>query len=151
MLATALTACGPYQYYDGTGIHDATAAEVVGAWENIEGTHVVLRKDGTALIEKLDGEGFDFDYGWRLSGTGTWRLADASGGQTVRLTLTTQTRVESRSPEASSVGESSPQAPRIYTWFFHVDRDRHDEVRLFFFYGNPDTGNTYAMNHETGS
>ncbi|MFF0751958.1 hypothetical protein [Streptomyces sp. NPDC004267] len=89
----ALTACaGPDQYYEGTGIHDATAAEVAGGWENVEGTRVVLRKDGTALLEKLDGQGFDFEDDWRLSGTGTWQLAD--DGQVVRLALATRTRVE---------------------------------------------------------
>lgn len=55
VVSAALTACaGPYQYYEGTGLHDATAAEVAGDWENLEGTRVALRKDGTALLEKLD-------------------------------------------------------------------------------------------------
>lgn len=95
----ALTACaGPYQYYEGTGTHDATAAEVAGGWDNVEGTRMVLRKDGTALLEKLDGQDFDFEDGWRLSGTGTWQLTDDDGGQVVRLALTARTRVESRSP-----------------------------------------------------
>nr|WP_240798362.1 hypothetical protein [Streptomyces sp. S501] len=83
VLAT-LTACGPYQYYEGTGIHDTRAAEVAGGWENVEGTHVLLRKDGTALLEKLDGQDVDFDNGWRLSGKGTWQLTDNDGGQVVR-------------------------------------------------------------------
>ncbi|MFD6992463.1 hypothetical protein [Streptomyces sp. NPDC059943] len=95
---TVLTACGPYQYYGGTGLHDATPAEVAGVWDNIEGTRFAFRDDGTALLEKLDGQDFDFEDGWRLSGKGTWQLTDHDGGQEVRLALTTRTQVESRLP-----------------------------------------------------
>jgi hypothetical protein len=46
VVLAVLTACaGPYQYYDGTGIHDTTSAEVAGGWENVEGTRMLLRKD----------------------------------------------------------------------------------------------------------
>ncbi|MGW4549273.1 hypothetical protein ACWEN4_23310 [Streptomyces violaceorubidus] len=151
VVLAALTACaGPFQYYDGTGIHDATAAEVAGGWENVEGTRVVLRKDGSALLEKLDGQDFDFEDGWRLSGTGTWQLSDDDGGQVVRLALTARTEVESRSP-ATVTDTSTSESPSTYTWFFYVDRDQHDELKLFFFYGDPDIGNTYVMTRETGS
>ena len=44
---------------------------------------MVLHKDGTALLEKLDGQDFDLEDGWRLSGTGTWQLTDDNGGQVV--------------------------------------------------------------------
>ncbi|MFD7165431.1 hypothetical protein [Streptomyces violascens] len=146
-----LTACaGPYQYYEGTGIHDTTAAEVAGGWENVEGTRVVLRKDRTALVEKLDGQDFDFEDGWRLSGTGTWHLADGDGGQVVRLALTARTRVESRSPATVS-DTSAPEPPSTYAWSFYVDRNQHDELKLFFFSGDPDIGNTYVMSRETGA
>ncbi|WP_338672008.1 hypothetical protein V1460_03305 [Streptomyces sp. SCSIO 30461] len=151
VVLAALTACaGPYQYYGGTGIHDTTAAEVAGGWENVEGTRVVLRKDGTALFEKLDGQDFDFEDGWRLSGTGTWQLADDDGGQAVRLALTARTRVESRSP-TTATDTSASEPPSTYAWSFYVDRDQHDELRLFFFYGDPDIGNAYVMTRETGS
>ncbi|MFA3878678.1 hypothetical protein ABS735_34395 [Streptomyces sp. MMCC 100] len=146
-----LTACaGPYQYYGGTGIHDTTTAEVTGGWENVEGTRVALRKDGTALLEKLDGQDFDFEDGWRLSGTGTWQLNDDDGGQVVRLALTARTRVESRFP-ATATDTSAPEPPSTYVWSFYVDRGQHDELKLFFFYGDPDTGNTYVMTRETRS
>ncbi|MFB7512895.1 hypothetical protein [Streptomyces sp. NPDC056144] len=146
-----LTACaGPYQYYEGTGLHDATAAEVVGGWQNVEGTRVVLRKDGTALLQKLDGQDFDFEEGWRFSGTGTWQLIDDDGGQVVRLALAARTRVESRS-SATTTDTPTPEPPSTYTWSFYVDRDQHDELKLFFFYGDPDIGNTYVMTRETRS
>ncbi|WP_109000023.1 hypothetical protein [Streptomyces rishiriensis] len=151
VVLAALTACaGPYQYYEGTGVHDATTTEVAGGWENVEGTRVVLRKDRTALFEKLDGQDFDFEDGWRLSGTGTWQLTDGGGGQVVRLALTARTRVESRSP-ATATGTSPPEPPPTYAWSFYVDRDQHDELKLFFFYGDPDIGNTYVMTREPGS
>ncbi len=149
---TCLTACGgPYQYYGGTGIHDATAAEVAGDWENVEGTHVELREDGTAVLEKLDGEDFDFEDGWRLSGTGAWQLDDRKDGQVVRLALTARTRVESRSDATTAASTATPEPPSTYTWSFHVDRDEHDEVELFFFYGDPDIGNAYVMTREAPS
>ncbi|MER6471448.1 hypothetical protein [Streptomyces collinus] len=149
MVLAALTACaGPYQYYGGTGIHDATAAELAGSWENVEGTRVVLRRDGTALFEKLDGQDFDFEDGWRLSGAGTWQLADNDGGQVVRLALAARTQVESRS-SVTAADASTPDPPSKYAWSFYVDRDQHDELKLFFFYGDPDIGNTYVMTRET--
>lgn len=149
VLAT-LRACNPYQYYEGTGIHDTTADAVAGGWENVEGTRVLLRKDGTALFEKLDGQDFDFNDGWRLSGKGTWQLTDDDGGQVVRLALTARTRVESRSPSPAT-DTSAPEPPSTYAWSFYVDRDQNDELKLFFFYGDPDIGNTYVMTRETES
>ncbi|MFD6345522.1 hypothetical protein ACFWF9_12440 [Streptomyces roseolus] len=148
---SGLTACaGPYQYFEGTGIHDATAAEVAGGWENIEGTRVLLREDGTALLENLDGSGFDFEEGWRLSGTGTWRLVDPKGGQVVQLALTARTRVENRSaPTATAT--AAPEPPTSYAWSFSVDRDEHGELNLFFLYGDPDIGNLYVMTREPAS
>ncbi|MFJ6016761.1 hypothetical protein [Streptomyces sp. NPDC092952] len=164
--AVAATACaGPYQYYDGTGLHDATSAELAGNWKCVEGTRVALRQDGTAVVEKLDGHDFDFDDGWRLSGRGTWRLADSSGGQTVRLRLTDRTRVDRRPPGTSTgtpaptaptstapdSGTSDTDAPSTYSWSFYVDRDKRDAPVLFFFYGDPDIGNTYVMEREPAS
>ncbi|MGX1267340.1 hypothetical protein [Streptomyces phaeoluteigriseus] len=147
---SVLTACGPYQYYGGTGLDDAATTEVAGVWENVEGTRVAFREDGTALLERLDGQDFDFDDGWRLSGAGTWRLTDADGGQRVRLALTARTRVESRLPSPANE-HSAPEAPSTYTWHFYVDRDQHDELQLFFFYGDPDAGNAYTMTRGTAS
>ncbi|MEU3660345.1 hypothetical protein AB0E77_11360 [Streptomyces sp. NPDC032940] len=57
-------------------MHDATVAEISGTWTCTEGTQVALHRDGRAVFRKLDGADFDFDDGWRLSGTGTWRLTD---------------------------------------------------------------------------
>ncbi|MFD7068641.1 hypothetical protein ACFV97_15610 [Streptomyces sp. NPDC059913] len=163
--ATTVSCAGAAQYYEGTGLHDATVAEVAGGWKSVEGTRVVLRRDGTAVLEKLDGQDFDYDDGWRLSGRGTWRLTDTSGGQTVRLVLTDRTRVDRRppgtsaetpepgapEPDASEPGASGPEAPSTYAWSFHVDRDKRDAPVLFFFCGDPDIGNTYVMERGSAS
>ncbi|MEU7511890.1 hypothetical protein AB0B13_07745 [Streptomyces sp. NPDC042898] len=159
LVLVVLTGCaGPYQYYEGTGVHDATAAEVAGAWENIEGTRVVLRKDGTAQVEALDGSDFAFEDGWRLFGTGTWRLADEKGGQRVWLELTKRTKVTTRSPSPSPSPSAVPVAPTptadppsVYSWGFYVRRDQRDELELFFFVGDPDIGNTYVVSREAES
>ncbi|MFE6855071.1 hypothetical protein ACFVDH_30255 [Streptomyces sp. NPDC057674] len=151
VILAALTGCaGPYQYYGGTRLHDATTAEVAGFWENAEGTHVALLRDGTALLENLDGQDFDFEDGWRLSGTGTWQLTDDDGGQAVRLSLTTRTRVEKRSP-APVAAPSAQEPPSTYSWFLYVDRDQRDGLVMFFMYGDPDIGNMYVMTRKAGA
>ncbi|MFJ8112688.1 hypothetical protein [Streptomyces sp. NPDC096132] len=141
-----LTACaGPYQYYGGTGLHDATAAEAAGTWANVDETRLTLRRDGTALVSRLDGATFDFDDGWRLSGTGTWKLTDDSDGQEVHVTLTTRTGVDTRANADTDRSAVDLQPPSTYTWHFYVDRDDRDALVLFFLYGDPDVGNTYVM------
>ncbi|WP_395360192.1 hypothetical protein ACHGLA_09920 [Streptomyces sp. YH02] len=145
LLAT-LTAClaGPAQYYEGTDVHDVTAAEVAGTWESTEGTAMTLRPDGTATVTGLDGRGFDFDQGWRLSGSGTWTLADDTNGQDMRLELTARTKVGTRA-DATAPPPDLTEAPTTYTWRFFVDRDKQRRPVLFFFFGDPDLGNTYVM------
>ncbi|TRV81484.1 hypothetical protein FKN01_03250 [Streptomyces sp. 130] len=143
-----LVACaGPAQYYGGTGVHDVTATEVTGGWVNAEGARVELREDGTAAVRKLDGQDFAYDEGWRLSGTGAWRLADSEGGQVVRLALKAPARVDRRAPGTAE----DTQPPSSYNWYLYVDRSqREKEVKLFSFYGDPDVGHTYVLTR-TGS
>ncbi|MDR6980509.1 hypothetical protein J2X68_007249 [Streptomyces sp. 3330] len=147
-LTAALGACtgglaGPYQYDGGTGLHDATAAEAAGIWRSVEQTELRLRPDGTADLSLLDGQGFDFDDAWRVTGSGTWKLTDDPEGQEVHLSMTTRTAVGTRA--ATPAPTASPDAPSTYTWRFSVDRDEREELVLFFFYGDPDVGNTYLM------
>ncbi|MGW0877459.1 hypothetical protein ACWD3Z_44410 [Streptomyces sp. NPDC002740] len=153
MSAAALSACtagpaGPYQYYDGTGLHDATAAEASGTWSGAEETQLTLRPDGTAALRLLDGQDFDFDDAWRVTGSGTWKLTDDSDGQEISLSLTTRTATGTRA--ATPAPTASPEAPSTYTWRFHVDRDTDRELVLFFFYGDPDAGNTYLLTRADG-
>ncbi|MEU6949907.1 hypothetical protein ABZ957_32455 [Streptomyces sp. NPDC046316] len=141
-----LTACaGPFQYYEGTGLHDATVAELAGKWENIEETRLTLRRDGTAAFQQLDGENFDFEEGWRLSGTGTWELTDDADGQDVRVVMTTRTGIKTRVPTTATATATATEPPATYSWRFYVRRDPDAALELFFFYGDPDIGNTYVM------
>ncbi|MFV5998451.1 hypothetical protein ACNPQM_40385 [Streptomyces sp. NPDC056231] len=96
----------------------------MGRWEYVEGIRVVLREDGTALLRRLDGQDFDFEDGWCLSGTGTWQLTDDDGGQVVRLALKARIRVESRSP-VTAADASTPEPPSTYAWSFYADRDQY--------------------------
>nr|WP_203587083.1 hypothetical protein [Actinospica acidiphila] len=143
----AVTGCaGPYQYDDGTGVHDAVAAEVAGTWVNIDGTRVVLHANGTAQVENLDGQDFDFDDGWRLSGRGRWQLSDRDGGQLVRLELTGRTHADRRpGADATATAAAAGEAPSTYAWSMYVDRRKGGEVTLFFFFGDPDAGNAYVL------
>ncbi|MFE0511024.1 hypothetical protein [Streptomyces sp. NPDC058964] len=98
----ALTGCTPHMYDDVPALHDVKPAEVSGSWLGYDRTNVVLRPDGKADIRLLDGQEWDFDDGWRLSGTGTWRLTDQrtgwNDGRHVRLTLTSRTAAATRPP-----------------------------------------------------
>jgi hypothetical protein len=58
-------------YDEVPAVHDAKRTEIVGSWLSIDRTEVTLRPDGKAVISLLDGQEFDFDGRWRLSGTGS--------------------------------------------------------------------------------
>ncbi|MER7491309.1 hypothetical protein ABT033_01430 [Streptomyces pharetrae] len=137
--------CTPYGLYSGTGVHDATVAQITGTWQCVEGTRVTLRRDGTALFAKLDGAGFDFMDGWRLSGTGTWRVTDTDDGQEIDLALTLRTGLDYRAHHEHEGDELAQTPPTIYAWDLYVDRDDDKDLRLFFFYGDPDGGNRYVL------
>ncbi|MFB7948353.1 hypothetical protein ACFC6L_25930 [Kitasatospora phosalacinea] len=147
-LLTLLCACaGPYQYYEGTGTHGVSTAEASGDWIGADGTRLSLRQDGTALIEHLDGKDFDFDQGWRLSGTGTWQFDDRESGQQLVLDLAAPTSTDTR-PGTTAAPATSPGPPRSpYRWRFELDHDEQDELVLFFFYGDPDAGNKNVLQH----
>ncbi|MFD8597151.1 hypothetical protein ACFV1L_19325 [Kitasatospora sp. NPDC059646] len=140
--ALLLTACaGVTQYYEGTGLHDATTAEAVGDWTGRQQARLTLRADGTAVIDRLDGQDWDFDEGWQLSGTGRWELTDRDAGQELVVDLTARTATGLR-----AVDRRSPApAPDGYRWRFHVKRDRQRELQLFAFVGDPDSGDAYLL------
>ncbi|GLW57190.1 hypothetical protein [Kitasatospora phosalacinea] len=145
-LLALLSACaGPYQYDEGTGTHGVTTAEASGDWIGADGTRLSLRPDGTALVEHLDGKDFDFDQGWRLSGTGTWEFDDRESGQQLVLDLTARTSTDTR-PGATAAPATDPGPPRSpYRWRFELDHDKQEKLVLFFFYGDPDAGNTNVL------
>ena len=148
----ALTACSPHMYDDVPALHDAKPAEVAGSWLGYDRTNVTLRPDGKADIRLLDGQEWDFDDRWRLSGTGTWKLTDQrtgwNDGQHVQLTLTSRTAATDRPPEpdepvARPTGRTQP--PKTYTWTFELKRDKSKALELYFFFSDPDSRNTYVL------
>ncbi|WP_189272901.1 hypothetical protein [Kitasatospora griseola] len=136
-VALLLTGCaGVAQYYEGTGLHDATAAEAVGSWEGDQQAHLTLHQDGTATVERLDGQDWAYEDGWRLSGTGRWELTDEVAGQRLVLDLTTRTALDTRPDARRSLSHTEP--PTAYRWRFHLKRDRQHRLELFVFIGDPD-------------
>ncbi|MFI5634424.1 hypothetical protein ACIA8E_34715 [Streptomyces sp. NPDC051664] len=127
-------------------------ALIAGSWLCIE---VTLRSDGKALIHLLDGQEFDFDDRWRLSGTGTWELTDErmgwNDGQHVRVALASRTASAIRAPDPTEPldgpAERAP-APEAYTWTFELRRDNREQLELYFFFGDPDSRSTYVLTRD---
>ncbi|MGV9276877.1 hypothetical protein [Streptomyces griseosporeus] len=143
-----LTACNPHQYDEVPAVHDARPTELPGTWLGYDHTTVTLTPDGKATISLLDGQEFDFDEGWRVSGTGTWKLTTHrtgwNDGQHVKLTLTTRTESTTR-PEPTP--RTSP-APSTYTWTFELRRTEKKALQLYFFFGDPDSRSTYVLERQ---
>jgi hypothetical protein len=148
-----LSGCVPGQYADVPAVTRATAAEIVGTWRCVDGTEVTMRADGTAAVKQLDGQEFDFDSQWRISGTGTWELTDRpmgwSDGQHVSLSVTRRTSSAWREPadaadEVAVDGNSGEPAPDSYTWPLELER-REKALALNFFYSDPDNHNAYYL------
>ncbi|MEV7124241.1 hypothetical protein [Kitasatospora griseola] len=143
-VALLLTGCaGVAQYYEGTGLHDATAAEAVGSWDGDQQAHLTLHQDGTATVERLDGQDWAYEDGWRLSGTGRWELTDEDAGQRLVLDLTTRTALDTRPDARRSLSHTEP--PTAYRWRFHLKRDRQHRLELFVFIGDPDGGSHHLL------
>ncbi|MGW2782687.1 hypothetical protein ACWC3X_15795 [Streptomyces populi] len=147
-----LVGCNPHMYDEVPAVRDAKRAEIVGAWRCLDATEVTLRADGTAVIRLLDGQEFDFDDGWRASGTGTWELTDEragwNDGQHVRLTLTSRTASATRAPgPGERLGPSAERAPApdTYTWTFELQRNDKKRLLLYFFFGDPDSRSAYVL------
>ncbi|MFD9657306.1 hypothetical protein [Streptomyces mirabilis] len=152
LLALALAGCNPRMYDEVPALHDAKRAEVSGSWLGYDRTNVVFWPDGKADIRLLDGQEWDFDDRWRLSGTGTWKLTDRrtgwNDGQHVQLTLASRTAVATRTPEPNEPLASpanGPQTPKTYTWTFELRRDDKEALKLYFFFGDPDSRSTYVL------
>ncbi|MFE1289977.1 hypothetical protein [Streptomyces sp. NPDC058751] len=147
-----LVGCNPHMYDEVPAVRDAKRAEIVDSWRSVDGTEVTLRADGTAGIRLLDGQEFDFDDGWRVSGTGTWKLtgerAGWNDGQHVRLTLTSRTASTTRTPgpgERADPPDGLRPAPDTYTWTFELQRNDKKRLLLYFFFGDPDSRSAYVL------
>ncbi|MGJ3560089.1 hypothetical protein ACR6C2_21785 [Streptomyces sp. INA 01156] len=40
------------------------------------------------------------------------------------------------------------EAPKTYTWTFELERDDREALRLYFFFGDPDSRSTYILERE---
>lgn len=147
-----LTGCNPHMYDEVPAVHDVQRAELVRSWRCVDGTEVTLRADGTAVIRLLDGQEFDFDDRWRVSGTGVWELTDEragwNDGQHVRLTLTSRTATATRVPDPEEPLDPSAglePAPDTYTWTFELRRNERKGLLLYFFFGDPDSRSAYVL------
>ncbi|MER6849668.1 hypothetical protein AB0A81_01200 [Streptomyces flaveolus] len=151
-LVLTLAGCNPHMYDDVPAPRDVRRTDVMGSWDGYDRTHVVLRPDGTADIRLLDGQEFDFDDRWRVSGTGRWALTDEPAGWNdgphVRLTLASRAASATRTPapdEPPAAAETPEAAPPAYTWTFELRRDDGDALELYFFFGDPDSRSTYVL------
>ncbi|MFB7243586.1 hypothetical protein ACFCYX_14105 [Streptomyces populi] len=147
-----LVGCDPHMYDEVPAVRDAKRAEIVGTWRCLDGTEVALRADGTAGVRLLDGQEFDYDDRWRVSGTGAWELTDEragwNDGRHVRLTLTSRTASATRAPgpgERPDPPDGHEPAPDTYTWTFELRRDDKKRLLLYFFFGDPDSRSAYVM------
>ncbi|MEU8677029.1 hypothetical protein [Streptomyces sp. NPDC048560] len=150
-----LMGCNPHMYDSVPALRDAKRAEIVGTWRCVEDTEVTLMPDGRAEIHLLDGQEFDFDDRWRLSGTGTWELTGErmgwNDGQHVRMALTSRTASTTRPPDPGDPprdphsGFPLSEAPETYTWTFELRRGTEEELGLYFFFGDPDSRSTYVL------
>ncbi|WP_371644444.1 hypothetical protein OG974_24150 [Streptomyces sp. NBC_00597] len=148
----ALAGGDPHTHATVPAVYDARADEIVGTWRCVEGTEVVFRADGTATVTDLRGQERDYDLGWRLSGTGSWKLigkepAGWNYGQHVRLHLPAPTGAGARSgTPPQPAPQSAPQsAPARYKWTFELRRDRRQTLELFFYYGDPEARSAYVL------
>ncbi|THA36864.1 hypothetical protein E6W17_23865 [Streptomyces sp. A1547] len=146
-VAALLTMAGgnPHTHHTAPAVYDARADEIVGTWRCVGGTEVVFRADGSAAVTLLDGQERDYDHGWRLSGSGTWKLigrepAGWNYGQHVRLHLP--------APASAGARGDAPDrqpAPARYKWTFELRRDHRQTLELYFFLGEPGARSAYVL------
>ncbi|WSY97220.1 hypothetical protein OH809_27225 [Streptomyces sp. NBC_00873] len=156
VFALSVSGCVPGQYAEVPAVTGVSSAEIVGTWRCIDGTAVTMRKDGTAVVKLLDGQEFDFDDQWRMSGTGTWELTDRDigwgDGQHVSLSVTRRTSSawrEVKGAEEGAVGSTDLREPTpdAYTWTLELERGDKG-LALYFFFSDPDNRNTYYLEKE---
>uniref|UniRef100_A0AAU2JNR1 Lipoprotein n=1 Tax=Streptomyces sp. NBC_00049 TaxID=2903617 RepID=A0AAU2JNR1_9ACTN len=127
-------------------VFDARSSEVVGTWRCVEGTEIDFHSDGTATVTLLDGQEYDYDHGWRISGPATWKLtaeqpAGWNLGQHLRLDLPARTHSGTR----AAVGREAKPAPERYDWVFELRRDERRGLELYFYLGNSGDNVVYVL------
>ncbi|MER6443710.1 hypothetical protein [Streptomyces venezuelae] len=132
-------------------VHDASTSELAGNWTGLDGAKVTLESDGRAEVTNLGGQDFDFDSGWGLSGTGTWKLIEGTSGETlmaapaVQISITTVTRQIQRPPRDIDQWTTAPHAPiGEYTWKFGMERTKRG-IQPYYLAGDPDAPTLYHL------
>ncbi|MFC9296457.1 hypothetical protein ACFTWH_12450 [Streptomyces sp. NPDC057011] len=141
-----MAGCNPQLSASVPAVYDARASEIIGTWRCVEGTEVVFHPDRTATVTLLDGQEYDYEGGWRISGPATWRLtaeqpAGWNLGQHVRLDLPARTGAAAR----GGVQEARQPAPDRYLWTFELRRDERQTLELYFFFGDPAARSSYVL------
>ncbi|WP_143202269.1 hypothetical protein [Streptomyces sp. CB01249] len=142
-----------------------TAADIYGTWVGWKGSSLTIRPEHRAVVEKLDGQEFAFDDGWRMSGPGSWRLlkpgayrgGNAVGdGWVIEVKASPAGLAGEKGPFGQGAGaatELSPDdgasrtepPPGKAVWDIGVSRSKKGELRLFFLTSDPDIRDTYYL------
>ncbi|MFI7300293.1 hypothetical protein [Streptomyces sp. NPDC050121] len=140
---------------------NVTAQDLYGKWIGWEGSSLTLAPDAKASTVKLDGQEFNFDDAWRMTGTGTWSVLKSGtyqGGNTVGAGSVIHLEVRpgatarasaSHSPSASpnptvAASRTEPPPDRA-TWDIGVTRGKKGEILLVFLTSDPDVRDTYYL------
>ncbi|MEU8624310.1 hypothetical protein [Streptomyces sp. NPDC048669] len=144
---------------------EVAAADLYGTWTGWKGSSLTLKPESRAVVGKLDGQEFEFDDSWRMSGPGSWRLLNPGayrGGNTVGNGSVIQLRA---SPDAGArKGNSATESPvaeaeldpddaasrtqpppEKAVWYIGVTRGKKGELQLFFLTSDPDVRDTYYL------
>lgn len=142
-----------------------TAQDMYGKWSGWEGSSLTLAPDAKASTVKLDGQEFNFDDSWRMTGTGTWSVLKPGayhGGNTVGTGSVIHLEV-SPTPSAKASVPPSPSAmpapspnptvaafrtelpPDRATWDIGVTKGQKGELLLVFLTSDPDVRDRYYL------
>ncbi|MFF1920196.1 hypothetical protein ACFVW8_06415 [Streptomyces sp. NPDC058221] len=142
-----------------------TAADLYGTWTGWKGSSLTFQPESRAVVENLDGQEFEFDDAWRMSGPGSWRLLKPGayrGGNTVGNGSVIQIKASpgggagkkdpaAESPEAEKeftpddVASRTEPPPEKAVWDIGVTRSKKGKLRLFFLTSDPDVRDTYYL------
>ncbi|MCX4718714.1 hypothetical protein OG818_23465 [Streptomyces virginiae] len=132
-------------------VHDASTSELAGDWTGLDGAKVTLESNGRAEVTNLGGQDWDFDRGWGLSGTGTWKLIEGASGETlmaapaVQISITTVTGQIQRPARDMDEWTTAPHAPiGKYTWKFGMERTEKG-LQPYYLAGDPDAPTLYHL------